>query len=101
MSSVKEDYAKKNYARAFQEVWGPAKHGDPQAQYVMGYMYFYGLGTDKDQDMGRSLIRQSAAKNYPPAIHALKQITAAHYNQYVPFEKYSTHRAYRNRGRRV
>ena len=56
----------------------------------MGYMYYYGLGTDKDQDLGRSLIRRAAAKQYPPAIVALKLITQRRHNQYVPLEKYTS-----------
>lgn len=83
------DYANGNYPRAFQELWAPAQKNDPRALYAMGYMYYYGIGTDKDQDLGRSLIRRAAAKNYPPAITALKMITQVRRSQYIPFEKYS------------
>lgn len=56
----------------------------------MGYMYYYGIGTEKDQDIGRSLIRRAADKHYSPAIIALKQITQRRYDQYVPFENYDS-----------
>lgn len=88
-AAAEYDYAHGNYPRAFQELWTPAEKNDPRALYAMGYMYYYGVGTDKDQDLGRSLIRRAAAKNYPPAITALELITKRRRNQYLPFEKYN------------
>lgn len=83
------DYYHGNYPRAYQELWSTAEKEDPRALYAMGYMNYYGIGTDKDQDLGRSLIRRAAAKNYPPAISALEMITRVRRSQYIPFEKYS------------
>jgi len=86
-------YSQGDYSRAFNELLDPVKHNDPKSLYAMGYMYYYGIGTEKDQNLGRGLIRRSAAYNYPPAIAALKLINQERFNQYVPFEEYSnTHR---------
>ncbi len=89
-NQAKQDYARGDYQRAFQELWEPAKNGDYRAQYAMGYMYYYGIGTAKNQDLGRNLIQMAANKNYPPAVHAMELITKREYNQYLPFEKYSS-----------
>lgn len=90
LDRAEKNYYAHDYARAFKELWGPVSSHDPRATYAMGYMYYYGLGTDKDQDIGRSLIRRSAAWHYPPAIQALKIITQTRHEQYLPFEKYSS-----------
>lgn len=82
-------YSRGYYSRAFNELLYPVQHNDPKALYAMGYMYYYGIGTEKDQNLGRGLIRRSASYNYRPAIEALKLITQERYNQYVPFEEYS------------
>jgi len=86
--AAKLNYARGDYARSFHQLWIPAQQKDPRAFYAMGYMYYYGLGTDQDQDIGRSLIRRAAGMKYPPAIIALRLITTAHHNQYMPLENY-------------
>ncbi len=89
LDRAEKNYYAHDYARAFKELWTPVEAHDPRATYAMGYMYYYGIGTDKDQDIGRSLIRRAAAMHYPPAIEALKLITESKHEQYLPFEKYS------------
>lgn len=37
-----------NYWHAYQELEGPAKQGDPRAQYLLGRMYMEGSGTTQD-----------------------------------------------------
>jgi TPR repeat protein len=81
------DYQQGNYARAFDKLWILAQRNDPRALYAMGYLYYYGIGTQKDQDIARMLIRRSAAHNYPPAVTALKLIMQERFDQYVPFDE--------------
>jgi hypothetical protein len=88
LQRAEESYVTHDYARAFKELWAPVEGHDPRAIYAMGYMYYYGIGTDKDQDLGRSFIRRAAASHYPPAVEALKLITSSKHEQYLPFEKY-------------
>jgi TPR repeat protein len=90
LDRAQNSYAARDYARAFKELWRPVEAHDPRAVYAMGYMYYYGIGTDKDQDLGRSFIRRAAASNYPPAVIALKRLTEGKHEQYLPFEKYSS-----------
>ena len=85
---AEQHYAAKNYAQAFQELWLPAQYGQARAMYAMGYMYYNGIGTNKDQDMGRSLIRRAAEQQYRPAILALKRIDQERREQYLPLEQY-------------
>ncbi len=85
---AEQNYAVKDYSRAFQELWLPAQYGQPRAMYAMGYMYYNGIGTNKDQDIGRSLIRRAAEQHYPPAILALKRIDQERREQYLPLEQY-------------
>jgi TPR repeat protein len=54
-----------------------AKSGDPRAQYVVGYMSFYGQGGTADEKAGRVWIKRSAAGGFPKARIALNRITMA------------------------
>jgi hypothetical protein len=77
----KVDYRLGNYSRAFSGLYLKARQGDPEAQYAIGYMYYTGLGTDKNQDAGLAWIRRSADKNNPKAIAALRSIVGDHNTQ--------------------
>lgn len=48
--------------------------GHPQAQYAVGYMYYYGYGVAQDTDVGYFWICRAAAKNFAPAIQGLEVI---------------------------
>ena len=89
---AQKNYAQKDYVLTFEELNIGVKRKDPKALYAMGYMYYYGLGVGKDQDLGRSLIRRAAKANYPSAITAMQLITQRRHNQYAPFQKYSKNR---------
>lgn len=88
--AAQRSYEQHDYSQAFEQLWIPARQQDPRALYAMGYMYYYGIGTDKDQDLGRGLINRAAVMKYPPAIEAMNLIMAAKHTQYVPFQKYSS-----------
>lgn len=47
--------------------------GNPEAQYAVGYMYYYGYGVTQDKDVGYFWIQRAADQHYLPAISALKQ----------------------------
>jgi len=74
------------YVQAGDQLWLLANHGNRQAQYALGYMYYYGLGTVRDHDLGRLWIDRSARHGYPPAIQAMKNIQQPEYIQYRTFE---------------
>lgn len=74
LTLAERDYANKNYARAYDKLLILASHGDATAQYAVGYMSYYGMGTAKDENMARIWIRRSADHGNPDAIAALKQL---------------------------
>lgn len=47
-----------------------AQDGDADAQYALGYMYFYGIGTVRDVDAAKLWIRRAAAQGQPLALKA-------------------------------
>jgi TPR repeat protein len=74
----KRDFDQGYYRRALQELLPLACgcHPNAQAEYGVGYMYYYGLGVAQDTDIGYFWIRCSAGHGFPPAILALHMITA-------------------------
>lgn len=67
-------FAAGEYKRSFSTLLPAAACGNVQAQYAVGYMYYYGFGTSQDSESGLFWMRQAAAKNYLPAIKALQII---------------------------
>lgn len=62
------------YKRAMHELLPIACDGNPDAQYAVGYMYYYGLGVAQDTEVGSFWIQRSANKHYVPAEKALEMI---------------------------
>ena len=60
------------YDCSFSKVYASSKRGDADAQYALGYMYFYGIGTVRDSKAAEGWIRKSAAQGQPLAVRALK-----------------------------
>lgn len=59
------------YKRALQQLLPLAAEGSMEAQYAVGYMYYYGLGSPQDTESGYFWIKRSADQQYQPAINAL------------------------------
>ena len=62
------------YRRALNELLPYAADADPEAQYAVGYMYYYGYGPAQDTDVGYFWIKRSASRDYEPAIVAKSEI---------------------------
>ncbi|HTM63461.1 MAG TPA: hypothetical protein VL360_03045 [Gammaproteobacteria bacterium] len=62
------------YKRAMQQLLPLAAEGSMEAQYAVGYMYYYGFGVPQDTDSGYFWIKRSADQRYEPAINALVMI---------------------------
>lgn len=62
------------YKRAMHLLMPLAMDGVPQAQYGVGYMYYYGYGAPQDSDMGYLWIKRAADQEYPPAVIAVDMI---------------------------
>lgn len=69
-------FEKGYYKRAMHELLPLACDGNPQAQYAVGYMYYYGQGVAQDTDVGYFWIKRSANQGYVPAKRALRIITS-------------------------
>ena len=61
-----------DYKRAMKQLLPIAAKGNAEAQYAVGYMYYYGYGINRDTESGKFWIQNSAKQNYEPAIKAMK-----------------------------
>lgn len=75
------------YKRAMQELLPIACDGNPDAEYGVGYMYYYGLGVAQDTDVGYFWIRRAANQRYIVAIKALEKIDSGQAVHPSPFVK--------------
>ncbi|MCU7844970.1 MAG: SEL1-like repeat protein [Candidatus Thiodiazotropha sp. (ex Monitilora ramsayi)] len=65
-------YANEDYQQVFQLVFPLAAAGNDQAQYTLGYLYFHGLGIEKNERQAMNWIQRAAAQGNKKALHALK-----------------------------
>lgn len=80
-----------DYPKAFHQLLPIAKAGRPEAQYAVGYMYYYGYGVPRDLSAGMFWIGRAAAQHYPAADQALERIrqdNAAHESSEVTARLY-------------
>jgi TPR repeat protein len=59
------------YKRAMEQLLPLAAEGIMEAEYAVGYMYYYGFGAAQDTASGDFWIGRAAAQHYEPAIKAL------------------------------
>lgn len=71
INEAKRAYKKQDYTKAHLLLMPLARKKNPIAQYEIGYLYYYGLGTSIDYPKARMWIRRSASQGYQPAIKAL------------------------------
>jgi TPR repeat protein len=62
------------YKRTLDLILPLACKGNAEAEYVVGYMYYYGQGVEQDTNKGCYWLQQAAAQHYPPAIEAIHMI---------------------------
>jgi TPR repeat protein len=70
----KQQFNAGNYKGAFHQLLPVAVYGNKEAQYAVGYMYYYGVGTAQDEESGEFWMHKSAEQHYAPAENALKVI---------------------------
>lgn len=71
---ARESFEVQDYKTAFAEVQTPAAEGNAEAEYALGYMYYYGKGTEANQELGKKWIARSAAQGYDTALQAYQMI---------------------------
>lgn len=64
------------YGCSIQKVQSAAENGSADAQYALGYMYYYGIGTVKDRQTAELWIQRSAAQGQPLAKKAWSLINS-------------------------
>ncbi len=74
MQAGKASFENGYYKEAFRQLLPLAVKGKPEAQYAVGYMYYYGYGVPEDDESGLFWMTKAAEQNYPPAIRALQLI---------------------------
>ena len=73
---AKTNFDQKNYQNAFAKIQGPASAGNAEAQYALGYMYYYGKGTPVNQALGKQWILKAAQTGNKNAQQAYQMILA-------------------------
>lgn len=73
----KKAFAQERYRCAFETLMPLAAKGNADAEYAVGYMYFYGHGTIEDPDLANNWIRKAAAQGQPDAVRALEVMCVA------------------------
>lgn len=71
---AKQNFAEQNFRTAFLRVQRPAKAGNADAQYALGYMYYYGKGTVINRPYAVYWFQQAAAQGQKDAQRALKMV---------------------------
>lgn len=74
----KSMFEKGYYKKAMKELLPLAANGNAEAQYAVGYMYYYGYGVTKDIESGTFWIKRSAKQQFKPAQKALSIISKKH-----------------------
>lgn len=70
-------YAQQNYGLAYRKLLKAANHGDPKAEYALGFLYYHGLGAPYDVIQARIWMLKAADQNYLPAKKALAIISSS------------------------
>lgn len=63
-------FSLKQFGMTFAQLKQAATQGDPDAQYALGYMYYYGKDMPRDELSARMWIAKAAAQGQPQAIRA-------------------------------
>ncbi len=67
-------FKEQNYRSAFIRLMPEAEKGNPEAQYAIGYMYYYGEGVVEDRKKAAKWINKAAAAGQTDAIVAARQL---------------------------
>ncbi len=70
----KQNFMLGDYHQAFLQLQPLAVKQNPDAQYAVGYMYYYGLGTSQNTTIALKWLESAAAQGQPQAKQALDMI---------------------------
>lgn len=69
------DFSLEQFGMSLDQVKQAAVQGDPDAEYALGYMYYYGQGVPRDEHVARVWIGKAASQGQPQAVKALQMLT--------------------------
>lgn len=72
---AREQFLRKQYESSAITLLPLARAGNPEAQYSLGYLYYYGLGIPRNEDYGWQLIQASAERGNDRAVAALTMMS--------------------------
>lgn len=72
---AREQFLRKDYEGAAITLLPIARDGNAEAQYSLGYLYYYGMGIPRNQDYGWQLIQASATQGNDRAVAALTMMS--------------------------
>lgn len=70
----KASFTSGDYKAAFHQLLPLAAADNANAQYAVGYMYYYGYGVTQDTESGLFWMQKAAAQHFAPAQKALDLI---------------------------
>jgi TPR repeat protein len=70
----KRNFKEGDYKAAFHELLPLALQGNTQAEYAVGYMYYYGYGVPADSESGMAWMDRAASQGSMQAQRALQEI---------------------------
>ena len=76
------NFKQQNYRTAFVRLMPEAEKGNPDAQYAVGYMYYYGEGVVEDKKKAAKWINKAAKAGNQDAIEAAKLLWQEERNPY-------------------
>ena len=76
LDAAKKEYFLKDYEHAYQRLVRLAKRGNPEAQYTVGYMLYYGQGVVEDPRAATFWFNQAAHQGHQGAQDALASLSA-------------------------
>ena len=73
-------YKEQNYYSAFKDLHMAATYNNHEAQYVTGYMYYYGIGVEQNDYLAHLWLYRAASFGNEKAIDALNAMDRTHFN---------------------
>lgn len=67
----KQQFKEGHYSKAYNELLPLAARGNADAQYAVGYMYYYGKGVDENKQLAKHWLTKAANQGQPNAVKAL------------------------------
>lgn len=71
LAKAKQSFEEQNYRQAYHRLKPLAERGMPDAQYALGFQYYYGLGVMENKPLGIQWIEKAAAGGSQEAVRAL------------------------------